>query len=69
MHDAQRLDTLLDDPEVAELARDPELAPLIAQLRTGGPSALMAHMGNPKVQQLASLVMGKMGGGGGGGRR
>ncbi len=53
------------DPELMAAMADPELMPIFAAMQREGPSAIMKHLGNPKVMALAGKMMGKMGGMGG----
>lgn len=58
--DAPDLSALLSDPEFAEMRNDPEVAAIMAEASTGGPSAVLKHMGNPKMQKLVSAAIAKL---------
>eukprot|EP00474_Spongospora_subterranea_P008594 CRZ09052.1 hypothetical protein [Spongospora subterranea] len=55
--DPSALKTFLDSPSVQAHSQDPELGPVIADLRMNGSSALMKHIGNPAVMsKLANML-------------
>eukprot|EP00243_Klebsormidium_subtile_P003754 TRINITY_DN17346_c0_g1_i1.p2 TRINITY_DN17346_c0_g1~~TRINITY_DN17346_c0_g1_i1.p2 ORF type:complete len:375 (-),score=128.00 TRINITY_DN17346_c0_g1_i1:282-1406(-) len=61
MHNPQSREDM--DKKVAKLKEDPELGPILAELETGGPTAMMKYWNNPDILQKLGKAMGGMGGG------
>ena len=54
------MESLLNGPVAAELMNDPDLSPVIADVRANGQSALFKHMSNPTVMRKLQSLIGPM---------
>jgi len=59
-----QLASFLNSPAGRSAASDPDLQPVLEDIKKGGMAAAMKHMGNPKVMQKVSQLMGPLMGGG-----
>jgi hypothetical protein len=50
---------MMSTPEGQALMSDPEMAPVLRDMQSGGPMAAMRHMSNPAVMAKVMALMGQ----------
>jgi hypothetical protein len=54
------LSAVMNNPAVAHLRSDPEVAAILEEAKSGGPMSMMKHMSNPKIQELMKAALGNL---------